>query len=338
MATVCNRQSDYIMDDQEKLAARIREITGWTTSGRTTVITDTTDWLRIVRGNIIRLSGKDFLVKGTEYERRFGIDDQPKYWVFNAYELETGDRKIIKTVFHEDFLVHIGFLKIRCFRSPEKEADVLELVRGDSRFMQGYTILDEKKNNVRIIDHIPGKSIFHYIFNISKNHEQYFHEDLPVILWKLVDSIEAILLLHKNNFCHGDIRNDHIIIDTETGQYRWIDFDLNQNVSDFDIWSIGNILNYAVGKGITAFMNVMRDPDVPKELKDNLHPEDASGFYEYRLMNLKKLYRYIPDRLDRILLHFTIRPREFYASIEQFYNDYREMLVKEFPEGEKLIN
>ncbi len=320
------------------MAARIREITGWTTNSRINIISDTSNWLKIVRGDVIRLHGKDFLVKGTEYERRFGIDDQPKYWVFNAYELETGDRKIIKTVFHEEFFVHIGVLKIRCFRSPEKEADVLELVRGDNRFMQGITILDEKKNSVRIIDFIPGKSIFQYIFYIPKNHEQYFYEDLAGILWKLVDSIEAILLLHKNNFCHGDIRNDHIIIDSETGKYRWIDFDLNQNISDFDIWSIGNIVNYAVGKGITAFMNVMRDPDLPQELKDSLSAEDASGFFEYRIMNLKKLYRYIPDRLNRILLHFTIRPHESYPSIEQFFGDYREMLIKEFPEGEKLIN
>jgi hypothetical protein len=36
-------------------------------------------------------------------EGRFGIDDQPKYWVKKAVELETGELRILKLVFHEEF-------------------------------------------------------------------------------------------------------------------------------------------------------------------------------------------------------------------------------------------
>ena len=78
------------MNEQERLSARIEEISGWQTGGRIKIITDTTDWTRIVRGDVLRLSGRDFLIKGNEYERRFGISDQPKYWVFNVFDLETG--------------------------------------------------------------------------------------------------------------------------------------------------------------------------------------------------------------------------------------------------------
>jgi len=322
---------EKLMDNQDKIAARIKELTGWETRPNINIITDTSDWMRIERGDIIRLQGKDFLVKGHQYEKRFGISDQPKYWVFNVFDMATGDRKIIKMVFHEDFNVHIGIFKIHCFRSPEKEARVLEIVKGDNRFMQGTTLLDDHGNHIRILDFIRGKTIFQYIFEINKNHEQYFYEDLPLIIRKLADSIDAIRVLHRHKTCHGDIRNDHIIIDADTGQYRWIDFDLNQHVSDFDIWSIGNIINYAVGKGITTFKGVFKNSDFSDEIKSSLGPEDASGFFEYRVMNLGKLYPYIPDPLSQILQHFTIKPKEFYTSLDDLLKEYYEMLDSCFP-------
>ncbi|MBD3382298.1 MAG: protein kinase [candidate division Zixibacteria bacterium] len=319
------------MTDLERLKQRIIELTGWRYIDTPSIVVDTSDWMRIVRGDIIRLDGRDFVVRGNKHETRFGIGGQPKYWVFSAYDFETGEQKIIKTVFHEDFFAHIGIFKIHCYRSPEKEGEVLELVKGDRRFMQGYTTYDEKGNNVRVIDFIPGQTFFNYIHSISKSHEQYFHEDLPRILYNLVAAIDAISFLHEHKYCHGDIRNDHIIIEPETGQYRWIDFDLKQNVSDFDTWSIGNILNYAVGKGITSFQQVMRSKEFTDEAKNSLVPEDGSAFYEYRIMNLQKLYPYIPDSLSAILNHFTIRPRKVYYTLSDLMDDYYRMLDQDFP-------
>ncbi|MCP4706447.1 MAG: hypothetical protein GY865_17755 [candidate division Zixibacteria bacterium] len=326
------------MSNQDKIASRIQEITGWKYAPRVEIVTDTTEWDRIIRGNVFRLNSQDFVVAGNQYERRFGISDQPKHWVFDVYDLKTGEQKIIKTVFHEEFNVHIGLFKIHCFRSPEKEGDVLDLVRDDLRFMQGYTTLDDKKNKVRVIDYIKGESFFNYVVGLKKDHRQYFEQDLPQILWNLIDCIEAIQFLHHHKTCHGDIRNDHILIDAETGKYRWIDFDLNQYVSDFDIWSIGNIINYAVGKGITNFKNILRDAEISEKVKESLVADDSSAFYEYRIMNLKKLYPYIPPKLNNILMHFTIRPKAFYESIDQFLGDYYEMLRDEFPQGKPKEN
>jgi hypothetical protein len=149
----------------------------------------------------------------------------------------------------------------------------------------------------------------------------------------LKDSIESIQLLHEKGTCHGDIRNDHIILEAGTGLYRWIDFDLTQDVSDFDIWSIGNILAYAVAKGICSFHQVLKDESVSAEVRDSLKPEDGSAFYEYRIMNLKKLYPYIPLRLNDLLLHFTIKPKDFFNRIAQFVEAYNEMLDTEFASG-----
>lgn len=308
----------------------MRELTGWPVLSPPKIVTDTSDPMRIVRGQIVRVGGRDFIIKGNLYETRFGIADQPKYWVFSAIDIENGGKKIIKTVFHEDFHVHIGVFKIHCYRSPDKEAQVLELVKGDSRFMQGYTVRDDSDNNIRIIEFIPGRTIFQHIYVINKPHRQYFEEDLPGILHKLLGSMKAIKFLHENNFCHGDIRNDHIIIESGTGAYRWIDFDLKQHVSDFDIWSMGNILNYAIGKGINSFRSILRGKDFSDDIKDSLEAEDASAFYEYRVMNLKKLYPYIPDRLNDILMHFAIRPRGHYAKMDELLDDFSTVLAKDF--------
>jgi serine/threonine protein kinase len=319
------------MDELNKLKERIEELTKWQFVKRPEIITDTSDCMRIQRGHVIRLNGRDFVIEGNRYESRFGISDQPKYWVFGALDLKTGEKKIIKTVFHEDFYVHIGILKIHCYRSPEKEARVLELVKGDQRFMQGYNLPDSKGNNVRIIDFIRGQSIFQYVHNIDKGHEQYFHENLPGILRKLTECIKGIGRLHEFRTCHGDIRNDHIIINHETGDYSWIDFDLNQHVSDFDVWSLGNIINYTVGKGINSFHTVLKDGRFPDKVKRSLTAGDGSAFYEYRIINLRKLFPYIPRRLNDILMHFAIKEHKRYGDIDQLLEEYQEMLSVEFP-------
>jgi hypothetical protein len=324
------------MTEKEALAQRIRELTGWNVNlARMNIITDTSDWMRIKRGDVIVVGISDckYIVRGNMREPRFGIDDQPKYWVFNTLELTTGKEKIIKTVFREEFYAHIGIFKIRCYRDPKKEADVLKLVKGDTRFMQGEFYYDEVDNNVRVMDFIRGKSFFHTIPNIDKSHEQYFHENLPVILWNLLGSIEAIMFLHKNGFCHGDIRNDHIIIEAGTGKFRWIDFDLKQDVTDFDLWSIGNIISYATAKGLITFKQAAKSGLYKKEIIDDLTNQDGSAFYNYRIMNLKKLFPYIGEKLSNILQHFTIKPIAYYKSFSEFYDDYCDMLENEFPLG-----
>ena len=316
-------------NERHRLAERITELTGWE-ARNISLVTNTSDCMRILRGDILRIEGHDLLIKGNRYETRFGIEHQPKYWVFGAIDMKTGKHKILKTVFHEEFNVHIGIFKIHCYRSPQKEADVLKLVKGDMRFMQGYTLFDTDDNNVRVIDFIRGSSLFNHVYELDNSHEQYFHEDLPGILRKLTDCLQAIALLHEHNTCHGDIRNDHILIDSNTGQYRWIDFDLNQNVADFDVWSIGNIINYVVGKGINSFANVFRSKNFSNDIKGSLTRDDASAFYEYRVMNLRKLYPYIPPKLHKILNHFVARPTGAYSNMEELIDDYVDMLETEF--------
>lgn len=324
------------MTEKERIGQRIEELKGWKVNlARLKIVKDTSDWMRITRGDIIRIDEckSDYVVSGNMREPRFGIDDQPKYWVFHATELDTGKDKIIKTVFNEEFYVHISYFKIRCYRDPVKESEVLKLVRGDKRFMQGFSFNDEAGNNVRVIDFIKGKSFFQTIPTIDVMHEEYFNNYLPSILWNLKESIEAILLLHQNGFCHGDIRNDHIFIDSESNKFRWIDFDLKQDVQDFDLWSIGNIISYAVAKGIITLKQAIKSKQFTEDTINQLKAEDGSAFYNYRVMNLSKLFPYIPKRLTNILQHFTLHPTSFYNTLNEFYEEYFDMLEADFPQG-----
>ena len=51
---------------------------------------------------------------GYTREGRFGIDEQPKQWVPKVYDLVSGERNILKLVFHETFTLQLGQLKVTC--------------------------------------------------------------------------------------------------------------------------------------------------------------------------------------------------------------------------------
>lgn len=312
--------------DQAWLSERIAQVSSIAVPDRLEVITDTTEFMSIHRGHVLKLDGRHFLVTGNIYESRFGLSDEPKYWVKKAVDLETGAQQIVKMVYKEEFIVRIGPLRIRCYRMPRKESQVLELVRGNSHFMQGRAVFDQHRNEVRTIDFIRGKTLYNLILEMNLSHEEYFHTVFPHILRKLSGCFAAIQLLHDSSLCHGDIRTDHILVESDTEDYRWIDFDLTQDFSDYDIWSLGNVLQFCIGMGMRTFHEVFQPGAFPEEVKDRLGSDDASAFYEHRIMNLQKLFPYIPDRLNDILLHFAVNTTRFYESTSQIVSDMDEAL------------
>lgn len=310
-----------IKSDPQWLAARIEELSGWKSRRAVEILTDTTEAMNIHRGHVLALGGKLYAVMGNCYETRFGISDQPKYWVLRSIDLETGEDKIIKTVFNEEFVVRIGTLRIRCYRSPQKESEVLELTRGDMRFMQGQTVFDSANNQIRLLDFIPGPSLFEHILAWKEDHEAYVFGEMQNILHRLIESIEAIATLHEHNLCHGDIRNDHIIIDRRNDRFCWIDFDLKEDFSDFDVWSIGNVIAFVVGQGIQSFHQVLRSDEFSDSVKNSLTPEDASVFFNYRLMNQRKLFPYLPRSLNDILMRFSVGTNVYYENLTEVAED-----------------
>lgn len=316
-----------IFDDERELKKRVESLTGRVIYGRPEIKEDTTHYMSIHGGMILRLDGNDYFVTGDATEGRFGIDDQPKFWVKYAVDLETGARKIIKLTFYEEFKSRIGPLLIRGKRRPEKEAQVLKTVKGDPRFMQGYTIRDSVDNLVNMIDFVQGKSLYMHIAHLGMDHEQYFHNELPGIMKKLIVSFEAINFLLERGEHHGDIRPDHIIIDSETGRYVWIDFDFEISHTDYDLWGLGELLIFVVGNGFHTHHSLIRNPEVHILNPDGftLTEDDSFLFVRNQIANLGKLFPYIPQNLNRVLLSFSRGTSFFYEDVASLISDLKEI-------------
>ena len=287
------------------------------------IIHDTTDFFKVDYDNVVIIEGIPYFIRNAEREGRFGIDDQPKFWVRRAVDLITGRMKILKMTFHERFTAHAGSLVYECVRSPEKEARILDAVRGHPNFMQGAGARDEAGNIIRIIEYIPGKTLADYALTLGTDHRDYFENHLPAMLDVYADLLHAIGFLHARKENHGDIRRDHVILDRDSGLFRWIDFDFtywhSENPFGYDLFGLGNILAYIVGRGDVIVQDLKGHPEYSL-----LCADDMNIIFGNRVINLRKVYPYIPSALNRILLHFSHGSETFYDSTEQLADDLRE--------------
>ena len=292
------------------------------------IFTDTSDFTSITYGDLIHVDDRYFIIVGHTREGRFGIDSQIKPWVPKVHDLMSGERFIIKLVFHETYELSIGELKVTCFRSPEKEARVLELVDGNPYFMHGRSVLDEADNLVRILEIVDGRRLDSHISKLGSSHEEYVAEHLKDMLLHFLTSVDAIRLLHDNGLKHGDIRRDHIYVERETGTFRWIDFDYDFYIPErpyaMDLFGLGNVLLFILGKQNFRPGDVVTNPAMGQKVLDTLHTGDLSLFAQDRIFNLKKLFPYIPDSLNNILLHFSAGTGVFYNSVAEFQADLQQ--------------
>ncbi len=283
---------------------------------------DTTDIFGVEYGDIVDLGGRPYLIRHNAKEGRFGLDDEVKYWVKRAIDLTNGEKKVIKLVFYEKFKTHIGGIEFECFRSPRKEARILELVAGHENFMHGFAVQDEKQNLVRVLEFIYGVPLSRYVENLDSDHRSYFSDQFPNILGQFIECIRAIQFIHNHGEKHGDIRRDHILVDRDNGRYRWIDFDFNyrhrENIYGYDLFGLGNVLVFLVGKGdvLLRDLNKQGHPAM-----STLRKEDRNIVFQYRIVNLKKVYPYIPDSLNQILLHFSKGANRFYETTGELLED-----------------
>jgi serine/threonine protein kinase len=219
-------------------------------------------------------------------------------------------------------MVHIGDIEFECFRSPKKEARILKLVAGHENFMHGYTVKDEKGNRVRVLDFINGKSLHSHVGNMEMDHQTYLFHHFPDILQCFMECIAAVGFLHKHGEKHGDIRRDHILIDRDSSRYRLIDFDFNyrhrENIFGYDLFGLGNILIFLAGKG-DVLIPELKKQDHPALAK--LKEKDLNIVFNNRVANLRKIYPYIPETLNRVLMHFSKGSNWFYENTAQLLND-----------------
>ncbi len=291
------------------------------------IITDTSDFFKVDYDDVVILDNRPYFIRNYEREGRFGIDDEPKFWVRRAIDLADGSRKIIKMVFHEQFRTRVGDITFDCVRSPLKEAAILDMVRGHPNFMQGFSVKDLSGNIIRIIEYIRGTTLADYVFKLGRDHEDYFRNFFPFVLKDYLDLVQAIKFLHERGQKHGDIRRDHIIKEKNTGVCRWIDFDFNylhkENMFGYDLFGLGNVLMYLTGRGDVTVRELK---EAGEQVLDRLNVDDMNIIFGNRVANLKKVYPYIPDALNRILLHFSSGANIFYDQIDQLLTDMHEAL------------
>ncbi len=285
---------------------------------------DTTDFFALEYGDIVELGGIPYLIRNNAKEGRFGLDDEVKHWVKFAIDLTDGNRKVIKLVFHEKFKAHIAGIEFDCFRSPKKEARILDLVANKNNFMSGHAVKDQNYNIVRILDFVYGPPLSRYVQHLEINHKSYFFDTFPNILDQFIECIRGIQFLHNHGEKHGDIRRDHILIDRETGHYRWIDFDFNyrhrENIFGYDLFGLGNILVFLAGMGDVLVQDLSQQGH---SALDSLNDEDLNIVFHHRVVNLKKIYPYIPDSLNHILLHFSKGANRFYETTGELLDDLK---------------
>jgi hypothetical protein len=285
-------------------------------------VKDTADFFRVDYDDIVILGGVPYLVRNNEREGRFGLEDEPKFWVKRSINLLTGELKVLKWVFKEHFEAKIGSLVFECVRSPQKEARILELVRGREDFMQGTTEQDSAGHPLRILDYIRGRTLSQIAPGLGADHEDYFYNHFPIVLDEYVGIVEAIRFLHQSGEKHGDIRRDHLIKDQTTDRYRWIDYDFNYRHGEsryaYDLFGLGNILVFITGRGDVTTNRLLRgSPDILDRLTD----DDVNIVFHNRVANLKKVYPYIPDSLNRVLMHFAAGAQVYYETTEELLED-----------------
>jgi predicted Ser/Thr protein kinase len=318
-----------IFEHPQALSQRIGEMTQREAPRRLKIFEDTSQFMSIDVGAVLRLAGNDYLVSGQAREGRFGIDEQPKFWVKSSIDLTTGAKKIIKLVFQETFNSRIGKTVFCCTRSAEKEAAVLQRMHAHPNFMHGQAVRDAVGNLVRIIDFISGPSLFEHLRRHKMSHAAYYRQKLPQIMEPVIECIGAIAHLHKLGLHHGDIRADHLIIKNETDTYVWIDFDYEVDNLSYDLFCVGNILLQVVGKGRHSLHDIrLRPPDYPG-FNDNLASSDMSLMFPHRVCNLRKLYPYISAALNEVLMRFSVEATDPYNSLDSLQEDLRLL----FPSG-----
>lgn len=282
------------------------------------ILEDTTDFYDVDYGDVLLFNDTGYLVKGTESEKKFGLEGEPKPWVKSCVDLVSGARKVIKLTFLEEFSCSIEGQKYTCLRNPEKESRILKKVKGNPHFMQGFSVKDAKGNNVRILDKIPGTSLDVHIRAIPWSHERYYREKLPDLLRRLAQAYHSMAELHDMGEIHGDITPDHLHVNKDTGSLVWIDFDYDYQEKDelilHDILEMGTLLAFVIGKDYLSISEIRRNH---REVLDIVSPSDMQSVFPNQLANLRLVHEHIDPKLNNIMMRFAKGAKDRYENAHE---------------------
>jgi hypothetical protein len=317
------QESPLIFETSGSLRDRIEQMSGRKVYSPPRIWENTSNFFNIASGDVLRLGENDYFVFGDAKEGRFGMDDEPKPWVKYAFDLTHGYKKVVKLVFDESFATRVGLFLIKAKRSALKEAEVLDAVRGHPSFMQGFSVSDAGGNLVRVLDFISGRTVFNHVLDLRLDHETYYHTVFPTLLDNLITCIDGMHFISKKGLHHGDIRNDHIIIEATTGTYKWIDFDYAVTHLDFDLWSLGNLIIFAAAGGLLLKRDVLEYPERYPRSRRDITLDDCSLYHKYRVANVQKVYPYVSGRLNAVCMKYAIGSVNLYSGYDQMLQDLR---------------
>jgi hypothetical protein len=86
---------------QERIREMVsRWLPSFQVSKRFRIHSDTTDFFHVEYDDVVVLEGSPYLIRHNAKEGRFGIEDEVKFWVKRAIDLDSGKLKILKLVFY----------------------------------------------------------------------------------------------------------------------------------------------------------------------------------------------------------------------------------------------
>jgi hypothetical protein len=139
-------------------------------------------------------------------------------------------------------------------------------------------------------------------------------------------NIVRVLDIINGKTIHDYVQN--LNLDHKTYFYfRWIDFDYNykqrENIYAYDLFGLGNVLIFLTGMG-DLMMTDLTNQNHPA--LSSLTDDDVNIVFHNRVANLKKVYPYIPETLNRVLLHFSRGANWFYDNTGQLLEDLEEFI------------
>lgn len=92
-----------------------------------------------------------------------------------------------------------------------------------------------------------------------------------------------------------------------------------------DLAGLGEVITNLVGMGGYFYADIKTNP-MFKSVVDCLQPEDFFILEQNRLVNLKKVFPYISERLNNVLLHFSGYATVYYESVDEVLDALRDAL------------
>jgi hypothetical protein len=112
----------------------------------------------------------------------------------------------------------------------------------------------------------------------------------------------------------------------------WIDFDYDFHLPEkpfaLDLQELGNLLLYLIGRDNYHPREILANPTMGQKTLQKLTPADFSLLAPDRVINLQKLFPYIPEALHRILLHFAAGADVFYEAVDELDQDLVKVLAE----------